>query len=222
MVLGNLRHAQGDADNRGSDDADQGGAADLAGFQGQEDDQAQGGQDDYGLGNITKGQGYLFGVGCQHLGVAQADDGQEHAHAGTDGYLDALGDDHDDGLPYAQDRDEHENTAAEEDQGTGDAHVHVLQLHQGDGENGHAAHARCQGKGPVRVQPHGYGRKEYHAHHGRQDGAGRQACFAHHLGHDGQDVGHGGKRRQASNDFRADSRAEFAQMELLFASIFDQ
>ena len=152
-------------------------------------------------------------VGDDDLGVQQADEGDEQADAGRNGFLQGHGDGVEDSFADIGQRQDDEDNAFKEDGGQG--HFPGVAHLQDDrkGEEGVQAHARCQSEGIVGEKGHAQ-RPDKGSQGGcREDGTFVHAGGAHDGRVDGQDVGHGHEGRDTSQDFRADRRAIFAQVE---------
>ena len=151
-------------------------------------------------------------IGDDDLGVQQADEGDEQADAGRDGFLQGNRDGVEDGFADIGQGQDDENQAFKEDGGQGHFPGVAHLQDDGKGEEGVQAHARCQGEGVVGKEGHAQRPDEGGQGRRREDGAFVHAGGTHDGRVDGQDVGHGHERRDASQDFRADRRAVFTQV----------
>lgn len=166
-----------------------------------------------GLGKISKRERCLLGVGCDDVRIAEANDRDKKAYAGTDGDLDSLWNEIDDGIPDAKDRNDDEEHAGKKYKGSRRFYGNLLELYHGDRENRDRPKTGSQYKGTVRIQCHAQCCNDDHSNHGRQDRPGRKPGASHHTRYYGKYVGHGRKCSNTGDNFSGNGAVEFIQLE---------
>ena len=211
----NWAHAQGDGDGGDSENADHHRTGHAASFQGDDDEEAEHGQQRAGRGEVAEAdQGGR--VVHHQTGFLEGDQGEEQADAGGDGRAQRQRNAVDDPLADTQHRQGEEQGGGNEHRAEGDLPAVAHVQDHGVGEEGVQAHAGGEGDGIVGDQ----------THHRRTDGGGQAGGDEHRplvhagLAEDGrvdeEDVGHGQEGGQTGQDFGAHRGVMRFELEQLF------
>ena len=151
---GKVRHTKWQPHESGSDDGKKRAALDAPALENEKNHHADHRDDDCGLGEIGERKGRFLCVRCDDMRVPEPDDGDKKADPGTDRNFNTFGDELHNGVPDTKDRDDDEEDAGEEYEGSGRFHRNLLELHHGDGKNSHRPQPRRKHKGAVCIKGH--------------------------------------------------------------------
>ncbi|MCY1285178.1 hypothetical protein D9M70_341040 [compost metagenome] len=207
--------AQADTDQGHGEDADQDAAEDAAVFQHRDHQEADGGQQRAGGGQVTDvHQGGR--VGNHDAGGLQSDQSEEQAYTRTHGEAQTARDAVEQPLTDAREGEDHEQHAGEEHRAERDLPAVAHGVDHGVGEEGVQAHARGEAHRPVGVE----------AHEKAAEGCGKAGCnegramidpgICHDVRVDENDVGHGDEGGQACSQFSLHGGAVQAELEETF------
>ena len=193
-----------EADDGRGEDADEDAAADFEHHEAAGDDEAEDGDEGRAVGHVTEDDEGRVAV-HDDAGVLHADEGDEEADTGADGFFQGAGDRVDQVGPDLRDGHEDEQDAFDEDGGQGELPVVAHREADREDEEGVQAHAGGEAEGLLRVEGHDEGTDDGGQGGRREDGALRHPVEgAEDAGVDGQDVGHRQEGRDARDDLRPD------------------
>ncbi|MCY1520690.1 hypothetical protein D9M68_554730 [compost metagenome] len=210
-----LDDAQGDAGHGDGEDADQDAAEHAAVFQHRDHQEADGGEQRAGAGEVAQvHQG--GGTGDHDAGGLQADQPEEQPDPGAHGEAQAHRNAVEQPFAHPREGQDHEGDAGDEHRAQRDLPAVVHGLDHGVGEEGVEAHARCKPHRPVGVQPHEEAAQRRGQAGGDEGGAVVDAGVGHDVRVDEDDVGHGDEGGQAGGQFRLHRGAVLAELEQAF------
>ena len=206
--------------NGGGRDADEDGALHLPHVQDDHEEQAEEEHEDRpALKRPAQPQLQRGAAGSHHLGVHQADEGDEQADAHADRGLDMGRDGLEDGLAETGEHQDEDNDALDDDQPHGVGVGHAVHADQGVGDHRVDAQPRRQGHGVVGDQAHEDGHDP-----GDQGGAGGDLLGGAQRGDalvlggqdervEHEDVGHREEGDDAAADLAGDGRTALGDAE---------
>ena len=206
--------------NGGGRDTDEDGALHLPHVQDDHEEQAEEEHEDRpALKRPAQPQLQRGAAGSHHLGVHQADEGDEQADAHADRGLDMGRDGLEDGLAETGEHQDEDDDALDDDQPHGVGVGHSVHADQGVGDHRVDAQPRRQGHGVVGDQAHEDGHDP-----GDQGGAGGDLLGGAQRGDalvlggqdervEHEDVGHREEGDDAAADLAGDGRAALGDME---------
>ena len=174
-----------------------------------------GGMEGTGQHGLLEGkEGDLGGrVADDDLRTGQADEADEEADTGRDGFLQIERDRIEDRFTDIREREHDEDDTLDEDGSQCHFPSVAHLLYDGEGEEGIQPHARCQGEGVIRKSGHEDSPQKTGDSGRCQDSALVHAGCAHDGRIDSQDVSHGHKGGDTRHDFRLDGCTVFTQVE---------
>ncbi len=208
---GPVAEADGNSSESDDDDADENGAADAAGHQDGDKNESDGGEDYLWIGEFAdadKGGR----IGDDDFCVAQADEGDEEADAGSGAVLKTIGDSVDDLFADVGEREEQKEQAGEKDDAEGGLPGDAAAENDGVGEVGVERHAGGESDGVVGPKAHDERGNRRGNAGGEEDTVHGHAGFGEDARVDHDDVGHGHEGGEAGEKFAADGGVIFLEM----------
>ncbi len=210
-----LGHPEQDADDRHQEDADQHRAGDAAGFQADDQEEAEDRQQRLRLAEVAHAdQGRR--VVDDDAGALQGDQREEQADARGDGRAQFQWDAVDDPLADSEDRQQEEQARGDKYRAERDLPGVAHAQHHGVGEEGVEAHAWRQGDRVVGDQAHHRRTDGRRQAGGDEDRALVHAGFAEDARVDEEDVGHGQEGGDTGQDLGTHVGAVRLELEQLF------
>ena len=188
------------AGDGGGEDADQHGGAHAPGQQGGDQQESEKRERGALIGQVAQGDGG-GGMGHDDARIAEADEGDEEAHAGGHGRVEFVRDGGEDQLAHAQQREHQKRDAGEKDRAERGLPGHSHAFDHGVGEVGIEAHAGSQ-----RDRVAGESAHQETAHRGGEAGGGghggqRHARLMEDRRVDEDDIRHRHERGESGQDF---------------------